>query len=146
MFARTSQVRITSIEDPVGTLVDVAVSTGDLYGIQVGASVPAGPVVLGLAVFTAGRTAGRFEYPDGAPEGAPAWFLAVRPVAYGYREAFGVIPSVEYRTPRGGLTLRVEGSFSDFYAMGNVPVGVTLAGENGPVTRPALTVSVGVGL
>lgn len=146
VFARTSQVRITSIEDPAGTLVDVAVNTGDLYGVQVGASVPAGPVVLGLAVFTAGRTEGRFEYLDGVPEGAPAWFLAVRPVAYGYREAFGVIPSVEYRAPGGELTLRAEGSFSDFYAMENVPVGITLAGENGAVTRPALTVSVDVEL
>ena len=138
------QVLVNSVEDPVGTLVDVAVDTGDIYGVQVGASVPAGPVVLGLAVFTAGRTEGRLEYPDGVLE--RYGFPAVQPVQYGYGRAFGVIPSVEYRAPRGGLTVRAEGSFSDFYAMENVPVGITLAGENGAVTRPALTVSVGVGL
>ena len=137
---------VNSVSDPVGVLVDLAVDTGDPYGVQVGAAVPAGPVVLGLAVFYAARTEGRFEYLDGVPDGFPDDVPAVQPVSYGYREAFGVIPSVEYRAPGGRLRARLEGAFSEFYAMENVPVGITLSGESGPVTRPAATLRGGVGL
>ena len=145
-FADETQLLINSIEDPVGVPVDVAIDTGNPYGVQVGAAVPAGPVVLGLAVFYAARTEGRFEYLDGVPDGFPDGVPAVQPVNYGYREAFGVIPSVEYRAPGGRLRARLEGAFSEFYAMENVPVGLTLSGASGPVTRPAATLRVGVEL
>lgn len=126
----------------------VEIDNGDPYGFQVGATGPLGPVVVGLAAFYASRTAGQLEYTDGAPPG-PAGFPdepAIQPFEFGYYRVIGLVPSVTYTAPSGRLSVRAEGSFSDLYTMEGFPVGITLSGESGPVTRPAVTLSVGIEL
>ena len=139
-----------AFSDAVGNQTDVAidVDNGDLYGVQVGASVPVGPVEVGLAAFVAGRTAGSVSYPDGFPPGLDGFPDPPREqeIQTPYRSAVGLIPSVAYRAPGGRLVARLDGAVSGFALMENTPVGITLAGREGWVTRPALTLSASVSL
>ncbi len=114
------------------------IDNGSPLGFQFGASVPAGPVSLGLSLFYATRTEGTFRI---VGDEAPAFSNQL-----GYRNALGLIPSVAYRKPGGRVAVRAEGSFSDFFSMERTPVGLTVSGDRGPVVRPAVTVRVSVGL
>lgn len=146
-FATTQQILFTTIDDPdVRIPADSKIDNGDSYSVQFGAVYPVGPVSLGLAVLYAARTSGTLEYVEDEIPGIPAEFLGKQEFQYGYSEALGFIPSVAYRTRDERVTVRVEGSFSGYFSMENIPVGITWTNENGPKTRPAVTLSVSVGL
>ncbi len=147
-FASRAAVPVLDVGNPDAPfmLVDLEVDNGSPLSARLGVDVPVGPVVLGLAGFYASRSEGTVRFVDGVPPGFPPGYPAEQPNQFGYRRAVGLIPSVTVRTPDRRVTVRAEGSFSDLYAMENAPVGITLAGTSGFVTRPALTVSASVGL
>lgn len=133
----------------------VQVRTGHQGSAQVGASVPAGPLEVGLALVVAGRTEGSFRYTNGAPtlidtDGEPIVFSQDNPVRLGYTSTVGLVPSVTYRSPVGRLALRLDGSFTGYYGTENTPLGFTLSNDDGldagPDVRPAVTFSASVGL
>ena len=146
-----AEILVTSRDDQDGRPYDVDVDGGNLLGIQAGAMVPLGPVEAGLALFYATRAEGSYAFTGDAPsfdspQGEPFEVPSSMPIQLGYSEALGLIPSVAYRMPDERMTVRLEGTFSGYAQMENVPIGVTWTSENGPKTRPAVTVSVGVGL
>lgn len=146
-LASDGELRLTTVGDPDQSVTyALTFDEGDLYGVQAGAAVLVGPVELGLAAFYAARTSPSREFPDGVPPGFPPGSEDVAVFPFGYTRALGLVPSVVYRAPAAPVVVQLDGSFSGFYSMEGVPVGLTLSGENGPVTRPAVTLSVGVGL
>lgn len=134
-------------DDPTPPIfAEIDVDGGDLFSGRLGVEVPVGPIAVGLAGFYASRTTGSFRYVDGVPPGFPPDVPAEQSEPFGYRSVAGLIPSVAFRTPDGRVAVRAEGAFSSFYTMEGAPVGITLSGKDGPVARPAVTLSASVGL
>ena len=145
------EILVNTPEDLEGRPYPVRVRTGHQGGLQVGASVPAGPVEVALAVFAVARTEGSFRVTGDVPppvQTGSGTFVTPResPLQLGYSQAVGLVPSVTYRAPGGRLALRVDGSFSGYFSLEDVPLGFTVSSEDGPDVRPAVTVSASVGL
>ncbi len=146
---------VNSPDDLEGRTYPVRIDTGHQGSVQVGAAVPAGPVEVALAVFVAGRTEGSYRFTDDVPppvETGSGTFVTPRetPFQLGYTRTVGLIPSVTYRAPGGRLSLRVDGSFTGYFGLEDIPLGFTLSTgdglDAGPDVRPAVTASASVGL
>lgn len=145
---------VTTSPDPdgiAGQPYPVQVRTGHQGSARLGAAVPVGPVEVALAVVVAGRTEGSYRFADALPppietSSGPLTFSRDNPFQFGYSSTIGLIPSVTYRTPDERLTLRIDGSFTGYSNMEDTPLGFSLASEDGPETRPAVTISASFGL
>lgn len=137
-------------DSPDGGVYQYRVNTGNQGSIRLGASVPAGPVEVALALVVAGRTEGSYRFtdvvlPDGGTNPGGIEIGQEFPVQLGYSRTVGLIPSLTYRAPGGRLMLRAEGSFTGYFQLEDMPLGVTLSSAGGPEVRPAVTVSASLG-